>query len=457
MPTELGTKSVGKLLQQYTIPAIVAMVATSLYNIVDSIYIGQGVGALAISGLAVTFPLMNIFSALGTLVGVGSMTMISLTLGQGNPAKANKILGNTMTLCVVIGFSLMVLGLIFIDPMLYLFGASDATIGYARDYMQVILMGTVISYVYFGLNSILRTIGHPRRAMMATLLTVGLNVILDPIFIFALDMGVRGAAIATVLSQLVSLIWLLRIFINKKEVLSFSKKVFSFDYDITKRSFAIGLSPCLMNLAACFVTVFLNIQLRTYGNQMDIANGGDLAIGAYGIINRIGFVFFMIVLGLSHGMQPIVSYNYGAKQYKRAVKALKLTIFWATIITSIGFLISILLPKTIVSAFTSDPTLISLAMRGFRIAFASFCIVGAQIIIAHFFVCIGSPKRAIFLSLSRQILFLIPCLIVLPLFFGLEGIWWSIPVSDTISFAVTITMLILTLKNLNSKSQLSEL
>lgn len=442
IPIELGTQSVKKLLRQYALPAIIAMTASSLYNMVDSIYIGQGVGNMAISGLAVTFPLMNISAAFGTLVGVGGAALVSMLLGQKNYTVARKVLGNVMTLNVFVGLLITVVGLLFINPILYFFGASENTIFYAREYMTIILVGNIVTHLYFGLNAMMRSSGHPRTAMWATILTVVLNAILDPIFIFVLDMGIRGAAIATIIAQVVSLVWLLMLFSRKNEVLHFERRVFTLDWKIAKESIAIGLAPFLMNLASCFVVILINNRLHKYGSELEVDGGGDLAIGAYGIINRIAFLFVMIVMGFTQGMQPIVGYNYGAGQYDRVTTALWRTIMWATIVTTTGFLIGMLCPRIAVAAFTSDPTLIDLAAKGLTITLAVFPIVGMQMVASNFFQSIGMPSRAIFLSLSRQVLFLIPCLIVLPLFFGLEGVWISMPVSDTVATVVAVVMLV---------------
>ncbi|MCF0177533.1 MAG: MATE family efflux transporter [Bacteroidales bacterium] len=433
IPTELGTEPIGKLLRQYSTPAIVAMVAASLYNMVDSIFIGQGVGPMAIAGLAVTFPLMNLSTAFGTLVGVGAQTLISMLLGQKNYPLANRVLGNVVMLNCAIGFVVMALGLIFIDPILYFFGASDVTIPYAREYMVIILLGNIITHLYHGLNGVVRASGHPRSAMAATLMAVGINTVLDPIFIFVFNMGIKGAAIATVIAQVISLVWITKILMNKNNVLHFSREVFRFDIKIAKRSLAIGLAPFLMNVASCFVVIFINRQLQHYG--------GDLAIGAYGIINRISFLFVMLNMGFTQGMQPIVGYNFGARNYDRVRHVLRLTIICAVVTTSMGFLTGELIPKTVVSLFTRDADLIALSARALRINVLFFPVVGFQIVVSTFFQCLGQVRRAIFLSLSRQLIFLIPLLAIFPLFMGTDGVWWSLPVSDFIATFIAFFML----------------
>ena len=442
-PTELGEEGIGKLLRKYAVPAIIAMTASSLYNMVDSIFIGQGVGSLAISGLAVTFPLMNISAAFGSLVGVGAAAIVSMLLGQKNYTVARRVLGNVMTMNVVLGVLLMVFGLLFLDPILYFFGASDNTIMYAREYMTVILLGNVITHLYLGLNAVLRAAGRPKVAMWATILTVALNAILDPIFIFVFDMGIKGAAIATVLAQTVSLIWQLRIFSNKQEVLHFEKgKVLAFDGKIAKESVKIGLSPFLMNMASCFVVLLINTQLRRYGDQLEgVVNGGDMAIGAYGIVNRIIFLFVMVVMGFTQGMQPIAGYNYGAGKYDRVLKVFWQTVMWATITTTLGFLVGMLVPEFAVRLFANEPKMIEMAAKGFSIAMSAFPVVGLSMVVGNFFQSIGMAGKAIFLSLSRQVLFLIPCLVVVPLFFGIRGVWMAMPISDTIATIVAAVMM----------------
>ena len=433
VPVELGTESISKLLRKYAVPAIIAMTASSLYNMVDSIYIGQGVGALAISGIAVTFPIMNLTTAFGTLVGAGAATVISILLGQKNYPIARQVLGNVVILSVIIGALLQAACLIWIDPILYFFGASPGTIGFARDYLQIILWGTIVTFLYFGLNNVVRTSGRPKLAMAVTLLTVTLNVILDPIFIFGFKMGVRGAAIATVICQLISLVWICCILSDKKNLMHFSKDTFKIDWEIDKRIFSIGLAPFLMNAASCFVVMFINKQA--------LRLGGDMAVGAYGISNRFTFLFVMVAFGFTQGMQPIASYNYGAKLHSRVTEVLHKTIIYATITTTVLFLLGELTPNIAVRLFTHDDSLVKQAIPAMRIMVAAMPLVGYQIVVSNFFQCIGIAKKAIFLSLSRQLLFLIPLLIALPEALGLYGVWWSMPIADSIAFLIAWIML----------------
>ena len=420
-PTALGTENIGKLLMQYAVPAIIAMTASSLYNMVDSIFIGHGVGTMAISGLALTFPLMNLAAAFGSLVGVGASTLISVKLGQKDYDTAQRVLGNVFVLNILLGVAFTVAVMAFLDPILYFFGGSDETVGYARDYMQIILLGNAVTHLYLGLNAVLRSSGHPQKAMYATIATVVINTILDPVFIYGFGWGIRGAAIATIVAQVISLMWQLKIFSNKDELLHFHRGIFRLKRKIVFDSLAIGMSPFLMNMAACFIVILINQGLKKYG--------GDLAIGAFGIVNRLVFIIVMIVMGLNQGMQPIAGYNFGAKQYGRVTKTLKLTIIYATGVTTFGFIVGMLFSDLVVSIFTSDAELIDLSAKGLRIVVMFFPIIGFQMVTANFFQSIGMASKAIFLSLTRQMVVLLPCLIILPRFFGAAGVWYSMPIS----------------------------
>ena len=442
----MGTERIPKLLKQYAVPAIIAMTASSLYNMVDAIFIGHGVGPYAISGLALTFPFMNLAAAFGTLVGVGASTMASMLLGQKNYDIARKVLGNVVVLNFIIGLLFTIVALVFLDPILYFFGASENTISYAREYMQIILAGNVITHVYFGLNSLLRSAGHPKKAMAATIMTVLLNAILDPLFIFTFDMGIRGAAVATILAQVVALVLVVVWFCDKRELIHFERGIFRLERRIVKDSIVIGLAPFLMNFVACFVVIIINMRLKTYG--------GDLAIGAYGIVNRISFVFIMIVLGLTQGMQPIAGYNYGARQMSRVYEVLKKTLLYATVVLTAGFLIGELCPGLVVAIFTDDPELMEKSIKGMRLVVGMFPLVSLSMVIGNFFQSIGQPKQAIFLSLSRQVVFLIPSLWILPMFFDIAGVWGSFMVSDFLASAVAIILLLNFIKKNRPHEQL---
>ena len=434
-PTELGTESVGKLLKKYAVPGIIAMTASSLYNMVDSIFIGHipDVGSLALAGLAVTFPLMNLSAALGTLVGVGAATLTSVLLGQKNYDAANKVLANDISLNCITGVIFAVLCLVFINPILYFFGASDNTLVFAREYMQIILVGNVITHLYFGLNALLRSSGNPRLAMRLTLFTVICNTILDPIFIFVLGMGIRGAALATVLCQALALSYSLRYFMRKDNVPHLPKKVFSLEWRIAKDSLSIGMGPFLMNSASCIVTMFINQQLLRYG--------GDLAIGSYGIANRINFMFIMVVMGFNQGMQPIAGYKFGALKYSRVRKIFKLTAMWATFICVFWFIASELFPGVMVSIFTNDTALKEMADKGLRIMNPLVLIVGWQMVSTNFFQSLGMVKKSIFLSLSRQLLYLVPLIYILPSSMGINGVFLAFPCSDLLACITTLILI----------------
>jgi putative MATE family efflux protein len=433
-PTALGTENIGKLLMQYAVPAIIAMTASSLYNMVDSIFIGHGVGTMAISGLALTFPLMNLAAAFGSLVGVGAATLISVKLGQKDYDTAQRVLGNVFVLNILLGVAFTVIVMAFLDPILYFFGGSDETVGYARDYMYIILLGNTITHLYLGLNAVLRSSGHPQKAMYATIATVIINTILDPVFIYGFGWGIRGAAIATIVAQIISLMWQVWIFSSKEELLHFHRGIFRLKRKIVFDSLAIGMSPFLMNMAACFIVILINQGLKKYG--------GDLAIGAFGIVNRLVFIIVMIVMGLNQGMQPIAGYNFGAKQYERVTKTLKLTIIYVTGVTTFGFIIGMLFSDTVVGIFTSDAELIELSAKGLRIVVMFFPIIGFQMVTANFFQSIGMASKAIFLSLTRQMVVLLPCLLILPRFFGAAGVWYSMPISDLLASLIAGTMLV---------------
>ena len=446
-PDELGTERIRTLLFKYALPAIIAMTASSLYNIVDSIFIGHGVGSLALAGLTIAKPFMDICAAFGSLIGVGAGTLVAIRLGERKNEEAAKVLGNVLLLNIGLSLIVMLAGVIFLDPILVAFGASDDTLSCARDYMLIILLGNVPTHLYFGLNNVLRSSGHPYKAMTATIGAVLLNVILDPIFIFTLDMGVRGAALATVISQCVAVLWQLTNFLDKNEVLHFRKGMWRIDWQIGLEMTAIGLSPFLMNLAHCLVVVILNNQLKKYG--------GDLAIAAYGVINRYTFVFCMIVMGLNQGMQPIAGYNYGAKHFDRVMRVFSLTAIAATCVTTTVFLLGEIFPEAMVRIFTHDPQLVDISVYAIRIIVSVFFLIGFQMVTGNFFTSLGMAKKAIFLSLTRQVLFLVPLALLLPLIpveggiWGLNGVWWSMPISDAMSAFVAALLLTRQIKTFN--------
>ncbi|MFW5561007.1 MAG: MATE family efflux transporter, partial [Prevotella sp.] len=409
----------------------VAMLASSLYNMVDSIFIGQGVGPIAISGLAITFPFMNLTGAFGAAIGVGSSTYLSVKLGQKDYLTAENILGNTVMLNIYMGVILSVVCLLLLDPILRFFGASDATLPYARQYMVIILAGNVVTHTYLGLNAVLRAASKPRQAMNATIFTVVVNTILDPIFIYpwGLGLGISGAAYATILAQVLALCYQLRLLSDKRELIHFRRGTYRLHSQIVKSIISIGISPFSMNVCSCIIVIFINNQLVHYG--------GDLSVGAYGISNKILFIFVMFVIGLNQGMQPIAGYNYGAQKFDRLMHVVKLTMLSATAVMTVGWCLAIFMPRLCVRLFTTDATLINLSANALRIMCCMFPIVGYQMVVTNFFQCIGKVKVSIFLSLSRQLIFLLPMLWLLPHLFQLNGVWFSMPASDLLASLVT--------------------
>ena len=442
---ELGTKPVGRLLLQYALPAIVAMVASSLYNMVDSIFIGQGVGALAISGLAITFPFMNLSAAFGAAIGVGSSAFLSVKLGQRDYDIANKILGNCVMLNIIIGIAFGGVGLLFLDPILRFFGASDATLPYAREYMVIILIGNAVTHLYLGLNAVMRAAGKPRVAMYITIFTVVINAVLDPLFIYTLRLGIRGAAYATILSQLMALVWQWKLFGNRKEFLHFDYGKFRVEMPIVRNIISIGISPFSMNACACLVVIFINNSLMKYG--------GDMAVGAYGIANRIAFIFVMVTMGVCQGMQPIAGYNYGAQNYNRMLEVLRLAVMAGTLVCAVGFVIAIFFPEPCVRLFTTDAELIEKSVVAMRYIMALFVIIGAQMVITNFFQSIGKAKVSIFLSLSRQLIFLVPAIAILPPLMGLDGVWLAMPLSDGVAAVMAYAMLWIYVRRLKGEKK----
>jgi len=440
---ELGQKPVGQLLWQYALPAIVAMSASSLYNIIDRAFIGQVVGADAIAGLGITFPFMNLSGAFGAAVGVGASTCISVKLGQRDYETAEHLLGNTVTLNLVIGFLFMVVCMVFLDPILRFFGASDVTLPYARSFMQVILAGNMITHMYFGMNAVLRAAGKPRHAMYATLFTVGMNIVLVIAFVWWFRWGIRGAALATISSQTMALCWQMWLFSDRKELLHLKRGIYKLKSQLVRNIISIGISPFLMNVTSCVIVIAMNNQFVRYG--------GDMAVGAYSIANSMAMVFFMFVIGITQGMQPIVGYNYGAEKYDRMLRCLWQAIAAATAILLAGWTVSMLFPREIARIFTSDPMLVEMSARGLIIDMLVFPVVASQAVITNFFQCIGKVKVSIFLSLTRQLFMLLPMAFVFPLFWGLNGVWYSMPASDFAAFAMTIPILMWYLKKIKAK------
>ena len=437
---ELGTERIRKLLVQYAVPAIIAMTASSLYNMVDSIFIGHGVGALAISGLALTFPLMNLAAAFGSLVGVGAATLVSMRLGQRDYETAQRILGNVVVLNLIIGISFGLLTLVFLDPILYFFGASDATIGYAREYMSVILWGNVVTHMYLGLNAVLRAAGHPRKAMYATILTVTINAILDPLFIFVFHMGMAGAALATITGQILSFA-LVVFYLRGFKTLPLSLSDLKPKIACWARIAALGATPAFNQVAMMVVQIVMNNTLTHYGSNS--VYGSDIPLACAGIISKVNMLFFSFVIGISQGLQPIVSFNFGAQKYDRVKDAYKKAVFAATAISIVAFLCFQLFPRQIIGIFGSgSEEYLHFAERYFRIFLFFTFLNGIQPVSSNFFTSIGAPKKGIFLSLTRQIIFLLPLLLIFPYLFGIDGVMYTAPIADLAAASVSIVMVV---------------
>lgn len=444
----LAEKPVGSLLMQYAIPAIVAMAASSVYNIIDGIFIGQGVGAEAIMGLALTGPLMSLTAAFGAMVGVGAATLMSVKLGQKDYGTAQKILGNVVIMNLTLGIVLGMLLLVFINPILRFFGASDVTLPYARNFMSIILVGNVVTHMYLGLNALLRSTNRPQKAMCATIGTVVLNCILAPIFIFVLGWGIRGAATATIMAQMIMLTWQLRLFSNKDELIHLSRSIIKLDVKIVKESLFVGLPQFLINLCACLVAAMMTRSLTTYG--------GDMAVGAFGICNRFILFIVMVVIGLNQGMQPIAGYNFGARRYDRVLGVLNKALIFGSVITLTGFVIGVFFPTPFVSVFAKDsPQLIKMSAHALSCMVMMFPIVGIQIVSTAFFQSIGYAPKSIFLSLTRQLIFLVPAIFILPHLYAdpLEGLWHAAPVADGLASVLAITLLVLQVKKFKKQMQ----
>ena len=446
---KLGESPISKLLWYYSLPSLIGTLVNALYNIIDRIYIGQGVGALAISGLALTFPIMNLLGAFGMLVGHGAAARVSLLLGNGNKQKANAILPNTFFLSLFFYVIVSSLTFIFLEPILYAFGASEQTLPYASEYLRIIIPGHIFTSLSYAYTNIMRASGHPMIAMNTLIMGALLNVLLDPIFIFWFDLGIKGAAYATVISMLISCLWIMHYFFRKDNTLTFriqdTNSSFliphsSLSFKLIKSILSIGLSSFLLHTATSLVNVLMNHTLQNHG--------GDLAIGAFGIITSFTSLIVTSIVGMAQGMQPIVGYNYGAGLYNRVKTTLKYCISIATIITTLGCIVALIFPHYIARLFTVDTHLVNITASGLSIYASTFFVVGFHIIVTNYFQSIGRAKISIFLSLSRQILLLIPFILLFPPIWGLTGAWMAQPVSNIISAAIAVIILSLHLKKL---------
>ena len=431
----LGTEPIGKLLIKYSIPAIIGMMVNGLYNVVDRIFIGNipGVGPLAIAGLGVTMPIMTIILAFGMLIGIGTTTNISIKLGQGKKDEAENLIGNAMTLSIIVGMLISVLGLTFRNQILNLFGASNDSLPYANSYINIILLGSVFNILGITFNNLIRGDGNPK--LSATIMVVGCltNIVLDALLIMVFNMGIQGAAIATVVSQLLTSMWGLLYYVKGISNLKFKTSSLKLNKYLVGSIIAIGSAPFAMQIAASCVQIICNNSLKTYG--------GDLAIGAMATINSIIMMLGMPIVGISQGAQPIAGFNYGAKKYDRAHKTLKLCIVAATIGLSFGWIVIQLVPEPIISMFNSDKELVSISVDGIRKYLSMMPLIGLSMIGSNYFQAIGKAKQAMFLSLLRQVILLVPMMLILPRIFELNGVWFAQPISDVISFVVTLVLI----------------
>lgn len=430
----LATKPVGRLLWEYSLPAVVGMLVMALYNVVDRIFIGQVVGPEAIAGLALTFPIMNITTAVGVLVGVGSSTRISIAMGRGDRHGASLLLGNAATLTFINAAAYIAVFAVFMDPILRAFGAGDITLPYARSYMYCVLPGLLLTNVAFGLNNVLRATGYPRRAMMTMIIGALTNVVLDAILVLWLDMGMAGAAIATDIAMAVSAWFVVAHFFKKDVTLHFSRGTFGLRLGVVMSMISIGAAPCIVNVASCLVNVLINRSL--------VAHGGDMAIGAAGIFVTVTSLIVTVVLGICMGLQPIIGYNYGAGRFDRLKRAYWLAVAVSTLICTVGWAIGLGIPSVVARIFTTDQFLIDSTVVCLRHAMWAFIVVGFQVISTCFFQSIGAPARAMILSLARQVIFLIPLMLWLSDAYGVEGVWLSFPISDLCATVVTFLLII---------------
>lgn len=438
---DFQTKKISKLVWDYALPGIVGTMVTAMYNVIGRIFIGQGVGALAISGLAITFPVMNLTASLGMLVGAGGAARISISLGKQDRLTSEKILGNSLLITVILNAIFITLILIYLDPILRAFGASDLTIPYARDYLQIVLLGNVFVSLCYNFNAMMRSSGYPKKAMITMLIGAVLNIILTPIFLYVFNLGIKGVAWATVISMFIGMLFVMDHFTRGEKLIGLRWKNIRLDKKIVTSILSIGISPFSMQVAASGVAVLLNTSLLRYG--------GDMAIGAYGIINTVIMIFIMIIMGLNQGTQPIIGYNYGARNFGRVKETLFYSMKVATVITTMTFAISEFFPHLFATAFTSDPELLSITEKGIRITVAAFPLVGIQIVASSFFQSLGYAAKSIIQSLSRQLIFLVPFIIIFPRLWGLDGIWIAMPVADTLAAILSIYLLIIQLRLLN--------
>lgn len=433
-PNALGEKSIGKLLWDFSLPAVTGMLVNALYNVVDSIFVGNGVGELGLAAVTIAFPIMLILMGFGMLVGIGATAQISISIGQKRKEQAEKILGNAFSLALIIALSLAAIVLLFLDPILIALGAEPSILPYAREFTSIIVGGSVFTFVGFGLNNIIRAEGSPKTAMATMLISAILNTVLNPLFIFGLKLGISGSALATVISQAVSALWVLIYFRGGRSYLKLQLSNMKLDMEIIRTIFAIGMSPFFMQVAASIVTVLYNYSLMSYG--------GEIAVAAMGIVNRVSMLMLMPIFGISQGVQPIIGYNYGARNYDRVIEAIKKATLAATTFAVCGFLITQLFDVQIIRLFNNNPDLIEVGARGMRVFLAMMPIIGFQVVCSTYFQAVGKAKQSLVLSLSRQVIILIPLIVILPRIWGLSGIWMASPISDLTSTLLTAVFLL---------------
>lgn len=446
----LGDAPIGKLLLQYSIPAIIGMVVNALYNIVDRMFIGNipDIGSLAITGVGITMPIMTIVLAFGMLIGIGTTANISLNLGKGNKTTAEKLLGNAFTLSIIVGLAIAITGTIFANPILNLFGASENTLFYAKEYIGIILLGCTFNILSFALNSTVRADGNPKMSSITMVIGCGANIILDYLFIFVLNLGVKGAALATIISQAITFFIILYYYTAGNSNLKLKIENFKLKKHLVTMTFAIGIAPFATQIANSLVQVIANNALKTYGS--------DLAIGAMTVISSLNIIFMMPIFGINQGCQPIIGFNYGAKKYERAKEAFKYATIAACVICIIGFISIQCFPTQIISLFNNDPELTTLAIKGIRIYLLMMPVVGINIVATSYYQSIGKAKISMFVSLLRQVILLIPFTIILPKFIGLDGVWAAGACADSLSVIITLVLLKKEFKQLD-KMQLEKI
>ncbi|SUY48377.1 MATE efflux family protein [Clostridium putrefaciens] len=441
----LGIEPIGELLAKFSIPAIVGMLVNAFYNIVDRLYIGhiKDVGHIAITGVGLTLPITTMIMAFGMLVGIGSGAAMSIKLGKKKFKEAEKIVGNAFVLNVIISIAITILGLIFVGPLLKVLGSSGETFGYAKEYIDIIIMGTIFNSMAFSMNSLIRAEGNPKMAMITMLIGALINTILDPILIFTFNMGIKGAAIATVISQIVSATWVLSYFLGKKSTIKIKKRNMKLDKKVVSNIFSIGVAPFSMQIAASLVAITANKALKS--------NGGDLAIGAMAVINSVALIFLMPMFGLNQGSQPIIGFNYGAGNHKRVKDTLKTAVAVATIIAIIGFILIQAFPDKIIGFFNKDPEFLRIGTQGIKIYLFMMPVIGFQIVSSSYFQAVGKSRLAMFLGMLRQVILLIPLLIILPNIkgLGLIGVWLAGPISDVLASIITGILVVKEMRSLN--------